>query len=62
MRNLEKYKGIIPAFYACYDDNGAISPERVRALTEHLLKKELKASMSAAPQANAFTRALLSVK
>lgn len=22
MRNLEKYKGIIPAFYACYDDEG----------------------------------------
>lgn len=42
MRNLEKYKGIIPAFYACYDDNGAISPERVRALTEHLLKKGVK--------------------
>ena len=32
MRNLEKYKGIIPAFYACYDENGEISPERVRAL------------------------------
>ena len=22
MRNLSKYKGIIPAFYACYDENG----------------------------------------
>ena len=28
MRNLDKYKGVIPAFYACYDDNGEISPER----------------------------------
>ena len=28
----EKYAGIFPAFYACYDEAGAISPERVRAL------------------------------
>ena len=34
MRSLDKYKGIIPAFYACYDGEGNISPERVRALTE----------------------------
>lgn len=42
MRNLEKYKGIIPAFYACYDENGEISPERVRALTEYHIKKGVK--------------------
>ena len=35
----EKYTGIFPAFYACYDDSGAISPERVRALTEYLIGK-----------------------
>lgn len=23
MRNLEKYKGVIPAFYACYDNEGS---------------------------------------
>ena len=28
MRNLDKYKGVIPAFYACYDEEGNISPER----------------------------------
>ena len=39
MRDLSKYKGIFPAFYACYDDNGEISPERVRALTEYLIEK-----------------------
>ena len=22
MRNLEKYKGVIPAFYACYETEG----------------------------------------
>ncbi|VTS18607.1 putative N-acetylneuraminate lyase [Streptococcus anginosus] len=31
MRDLKKYEGVIPAFYACYDDQGEISPERVRA-------------------------------
>ena len=40
MRNLDKYKGVIPAFYACYDDNGEISPERVRALTEYFVDKK----------------------
>ncbi len=34
-----KYHGIIPAFYACYDDLGAISPKRVRALARHLVAK-----------------------
>ena len=39
MRDLKKYEGVIPAFYACYDDQGEISPERVRALVEYFLKK-----------------------
>ena len=39
MRNIEKYKGIIPAFYACYDDNGEISPERTQLFTEYLIHK-----------------------
>ena len=38
-QKFEKYKGIFPAFYACYDENGAISPERVRAFTEYLIGK-----------------------
>lgn len=42
MRDLNKYKGIIPAFYACYDNNGEISPERVRELTEFYIKKGVK--------------------
>lgn len=42
MRDLTKYQGIIPAFYACYDDTGAISPEGVEALTEHLIRKGVK--------------------
>ncbi len=39
MKDLSKYRGIFPAFYACYDESGAISPERVRALTEYLIGK-----------------------
>ena len=39
MRDLKKYEGVIPAFYACYDDQGEISPERVRALVEYFLEK-----------------------
>lgn len=42
MRNLEKYKGVIPAFYACYDEAGEISPERVQALTRYFVEKGVK--------------------
>lgn len=42
MRNLEKYRGVIPAFYACYDEEGSVSPERVRALTEYHIRKGVK--------------------
>ena len=33
MKNLTKYQGIIPAFYACYDANGEINPAAVREMT-----------------------------
>ena len=42
MRDLSKYKGIIPAFYACYDENGNISPEGVQALTKYFVEKGVK--------------------
>ena len=42
MRDLDKYKGVIPAFYACYDEKGEISPERVRALTEYFVDKKVR--------------------
>ena len=38
-QNLNKYKGIFPAFYACYDENGQINLEAVRAFTEYLIEK-----------------------
>lgn len=37
--NLKKYEGVFPAFYACYDDDGNISPERCEKLTEFLIEK-----------------------
>lgn len=42
MRNLDKYKGVIPAFYACYDSEGNISPEGVQALTKYFVDKGVK--------------------
>ncbi len=42
MRNLEKYKGVFPAFYACYDDNGDVSVERTQRFAEYLVKKGVK--------------------
>lgn len=30
MKDISKYQGIIPAFYACYDDNGAISRKELK--------------------------------
>lgn len=42
MEDITKYQGIIPAFYACYEDDGEISPERVETLTKHLIEKGVK--------------------
>lgn len=39
MDRLDKYRGIFPAFYACYDDHGDVSPERTQAFTRYLIEK-----------------------
>lgn len=36
---MSQFKGIYPAFYACYDDEGNVSCDRTKALTEHLIEK-----------------------
>lgn len=36
---LTKYRGVFPAFYACYDEEGAFSAERTRILARHLVNK-----------------------
>ena len=42
MRDLTKYEGVIPAFYACYDKEGKVSPQAVRALTQYHIDKGVK--------------------
>ena len=42
MKDFTKYQGIIPAFYACYDAEGNISPEGVRALTRYHIEQSVK--------------------
>ena len=42
MNNIEKYRGVIPAFFACYDSDGKISPERIRALTRYFIDSGVK--------------------
>lgn len=42
MRNLDKYRGVIPAFYACYDDKGNVSGERAKNFASFLIDKGIK--------------------
>ena len=37
--NLDKYKGIIPAFYACYDSEGNVSTQATKDFVEYLIGK-----------------------
>lgn len=39
MSDYKKYEGVFPAFYACYDEEGNISPERIREHVRYLLAK-----------------------
>lgn len=42
MKDLNKYKGIIPAFYACYDEQANVSLERTADLVNFLADKGVK--------------------
>ena len=42
MKDLTKYQGIFPAFYACYDQDGKVSPQAVRDLARYFLDKGVK--------------------
>ena len=42
MKDIQKYQGVFPAFYACYDQNGEIDPAAVRKLTAFLIQKGVK--------------------
>ena len=39
VQNVEKFKGVFVAFYACYDDNGNVSEEKIRTLTNWYIEK-----------------------
>ncbi len=39
MPDTTKYRGVIPAFYACYEDDRTVSTERTRALIRHFIAK-----------------------
>ena len=42
MKDLSKYQGIIPAFYACYDQKGKVDGQAVRALARYFKNKGVK--------------------
>ena len=42
MSDITKFQGVFPAFYACYEDDGSVSPARTRALAKYLLDKGVK--------------------
>jgi len=42
MKQYEKYRGVVPAFYACYDAAGRVSPAGLRALARHLIEKGVR--------------------
>ncbi len=39
MSRTEKYRGIFPAFYACYEEDGSVSGERAKQFTGYLMEK-----------------------
>lgn len=42
MRDLTKYEGVIPAFYACYDEEGNIDGQAVQDLTRYFIDKGVR--------------------
>ena len=42
MKDLSKYEGIFPAFYACYNKEGQVDAQAARALANYLLDKGVK--------------------
>ena len=50
MKDISKYQGVIPAFYACYDKDGHISVEGVKALTRVLPGSPVRHPAVPAPQ------------
>ena len=62
MKDINKYRGIIPAFYACYAPDGSISTEGVKALTRHLIAKGVKGVYVGGSPASASTSTRMSAR
>lgn len=56
MRDISKYQGIIPAFYACYNEQGEVDEDRVERLTDYMVKKGVKGLYVGGLQENVFIR------
>ena len=39
MIDIERFKGVFPAFYTAYDDSGDVDPERTRKLVRYFMEK-----------------------
>ena len=39
---MKKYEGVFPALYACYDEKGEVSAERVKEFTRYLIEKGIQ--------------------
>ena len=38
----EKFNGVFPAFYACYDEQGNVDEKKCEVLCEYFIKKGVK--------------------
>ena len=57
MSDLKKYEGVIPAFYACYDDAVKLAQNVLVPWYNTLLIKVFKGFMSTVLQVNVSTKA-----
>lgn len=42
MKNLKKYNGVFPAFYACYDNDGNVDQEAIKKMTQYFIDKKVQ--------------------
>ena len=42
MKKLEKYQGVFPAFYACYDEKGDVNVDAIKKMTQYFIDKKVQ--------------------
>lgn len=57
LKDKQKFMGVIPAFYACYEDDGRVSPARTQTLCRYLMEKGVKGVYVWGPPESASIRA-----